>query len=67
MSTELEAAFRIVTSHMRFYQTAQSDISRIQMLVQDNPEFFEARPGYSCLRAAADTLERLVKERKAAR
>ena len=39
-----------------------ASIEKIISIVQDNPEFFRVGVGYSCLEAAANKLEQLVKD-----
>lgn len=56
-----EASIDRTVSLLEFYKNNAEAIWRIVNLVQKNPRFFEAKLGGSCLSAAADKLEELIK------
>lgn len=61
---ETDAMLDKFTGHFTYYRSIRRDLNRITGLVQENPEFFHAHLGESCIRVAAETLERLVADWK---
>ncbi len=56
LQTDLNRIIAVLTS----YYTMEPSIRRIQGLVEDNPEFFNAGWGEDLMARAADKLEELV-------
>jgi hypothetical protein len=60
----MQERVRHIRELVDWVEDVQEDAERIISLVRKNQEFFGATPGSRCMRNAADTLERLVREAK---
>jgi len=59
-----EKAIKRTIALLYLYADINADVQRIIEMVQGNADYFNSRPGTSCVKTAADKLESLIAQSK---